>query len=139
MIKGMTGYGSAPLASSDVKGLVEIKSLNGRYLDITYYLPMGYVSLEDKIRQLCQKQLERGRITVSLKITQKKKDEIVLNKEVVESYLHHARSLERQFKLQNDLSLSDIFKLPGAFEVKESSVSAEDLWPAIDVSIRKAL
>lgn len=139
MIKGMTGYGSAPLGGEETKGIVEVKSLNGRYLDITYYLPMGYVSLEDKIRQLCQKQLERGRITVSLKITQKKKDEIVLNKEVVESYLHHARSLERQFKLRNDLTLSDIFKLPGAFEVKESNVSAEALWPAIEASLKKAL
>src|SRR6185503_20270366 len=139
MIKGMTGYGSAPLAGTDVKGIVEVKSLNGRYLDITYYLPIGYVSLEEKMRQLCQKQLERGRITVSLKITQKKKDEIVLKKEVVESYLHHARSLERQFKLKNDLCLSDIFKLPGAFEVKEASISAEALWPAIEVSLKKSL
>ncbi len=139
MIKGMTGYGSAPLLNKGLKGFIEVKSLNGRYLDLTCYMPVGYASLEDKIRQLCQKYLERGRVTVSLKITQKKKDEIVLNRDVVKAYIHHARLLAREFRLKNDLSLSDIMKLPGAFELKETSLSVDELWPAIEAGLKKAL
>jgi uncharacterized protein (TIGR00255 family) len=139
MIKGMTGYGNAALQAKETKGFVEVKSLNGRYFDITYYLPIGYGSLEDKIRRLCQKFMERGRITVSLKITQKKKDEIILNKQVARSYLRHAHALQRQFSIKNDLNLSDMVKLPGVVEIKETSVSADKIWPALEKSLTKAL
>jgi len=139
MIKGMTGYGSAVLNSFETKGIVEVKSLNGRYLDISYYLPIGYGSLEDKIRRLCLKYLERGRLSVSLKITHKKAEEVFLNKDVVESYLKHAKSLKRDYKLKSDLSLSDIFKLQGVFETKESVMSPDKLWPYLEKCLKQAL
>lgn len=139
MIKGMTGYGSAPLNCPDVKGIVEVKSLNGRYLDITYYLPIGYASLEEKIRKLCLKFLERGRLTISFKITQKKADEVFLNDHVVGSYLKHAKRLQRQYKLKNDLALSDLLKLQGAFDIKESSIEPDKLWPHLEKSLIQAL
>ena len=46
MIKGMTGFGYAPLSSGKIKGFVEIKSVNHRYLDVGYYLPIGFASIE---------------------------------------------------------------------------------------------
>ena len=105
MIKGMTGYGSAQFSSKEVKAHIELKSLNGRYLDINYYLPNGYASMEDKIRQFCERYLERGRITVSLKVTQKRKEEVVLNKQVVQGYLRHAKELKNQFHIK----IQDLF------------------------------
>ncbi|HLF18910.1 MAG TPA: YicC/YloC family endoribonuclease [Candidatus Omnitrophota bacterium] len=139
MIKGMTGYGSAQLSTKEAKALIEIKSLNGRYLDIIYYLPAGYVSFEDKIRQHCEQYLERGRVSISLKVTQKKKEEVVLNKEAVQSYLRHAKELRKQFRIKNDLTVADIIKLPGVFEVRETTVNAERLWPGIERGLKKAL
>jgi len=139
MIKGMTGYGGAQISTKEVKALIEIKSLNGRYLDIIYYLPAGYASLEDRIRQLCGQYLERGRVSVSVKIAQKKKDEVVLNKQVVQSYLRYAKELERQFRLKNNLTLAGIVKLPGVFEVRETSVGVEQVWPTLAQGFKKAL
>ena len=71
MIKGMTGFGSAELTQGNVKAVVETKSLNHRYLDISFYLPIGFAAVENRIRQMVQKRLERGRITISVKITEK--------------------------------------------------------------------
>jgi len=139
MMKGMTGYGSATLNSPDIKGIVEVKSLNGRYLDVTYYLPIGYASLEEKIRKLCLKYLERGRLTISFKITQKKADEVSMNEHVVESYLKHAKKLQRQYKLNNDLALSDLLKLQGVFDIRESSLEPERLWPHLEKALSVAL
>jgi len=139
MIKGMTGYGSASLSLKDLKGTVEIKSLNGRYLDVSYYLPIGYNSFEDKIRRLCQKVFQRGRVTVSFKITHKRKDDVVLNTDAVESYLKHARSMKRKFKIKNDLNISDIIKLPGVLNTKETSIASEKVWPPFEKSLKTAM
>ena len=71
MIKGMTGFGQAQMSAGKVKALIEVKSVNHRYLDINYFLPVGFGSIENKIRQIIQRDLHRGRVTVSMKITQK--------------------------------------------------------------------
>lgn len=138
MIKGMTGFGGAQLMWKQVRLVVEVKSLNHRYFDIAFYLPGGFGSLEGKVQQIAQKHIERGRVTVSVKITQKPSQDIVLNKEVVQKYLRYARDLGREFHLENDLRLSDVVKLPGAVEMRESFLDPEAVWPALEKSLRRA-
>jgi uncharacterized protein (TIGR00255 family) len=139
MIKGMTGFGSAQWSSGKIKALVEVKSLNHRYFDITYYLPVGFGAIEDKIRQLAQKYIERGRVTISIKVTQKPTQEVVLNKEAVRKYLQYIRILGKEFHLENDVRLSDIIQLPAVLDVKEMSMDTEAMWPSIERCLRSAL
>ena len=135
----MTGFGNAHLSTNKIKATVEIKSLNHRYFDINYYLPIGFSSMEEKIRQIVQRQIERGRITVSIKITQKPAQNIVLNKDIVRKYLQYSRTLRREFGVKGEISFADIVRLPGVFETKESFVEAEKLWPIVEKNIRSAL
>ena len=80
MITGMTGFGAADFSFNKVKGVVEIKTVNHRYLDIAFYLPSGFSSLEEKIQKIVAKEVRRGRVTVSVKITDKSQMNIALNK-----------------------------------------------------------
>ena len=50
MIKGMTGYGSSQYTNGKVKATIEVKSLNHRYFDISYHLPVGFGAIESKLR-----------------------------------------------------------------------------------------
>ena len=139
MIKGMTGFGSAQIATGQIKAVIEVNSLNHRYLDINYHLPVGFISIENKINQMVQKDIERGRVTISLKLACKSAQEIFLNRVLVKKYFHYARALEKEFGLKNNLSLSDLIKLPGVVEIKETFVDAEGLWPSLEKGLRKAL
>jgi len=62
MIKGMTGFGSAQLVKGKNRATVEIKSVNHRYFDASYYLPTGFASLENKIYQLLQKKQDTRKL-----------------------------------------------------------------------------
>ena len=44
MITGMTGFGASEITFGKVKGVVEIKTVNHRYLDVAFYLPVGFSS-----------------------------------------------------------------------------------------------
>ena len=68
MINGMTGFGSTQISQGQVKVMVEIKSVNHRYFDTSFYLPAGFGSIENRIRQIIQKHIERGRINLSIKL-----------------------------------------------------------------------
>lgn len=139
MIKGMTGYGHAQISTGRIKAIVEIKSLNHRYLDINFNLPIGFGSIESNIRQLLQKNMERGRVTMSVKIIDKPLHNVVLNTEAVKKHLHFGKLLKKDFGLSSDISLSDMIKLPGVLEVKEVYVTPEEISGPLDKAIQRSL
>jgi uncharacterized protein (TIGR00255 family) len=139
MIKGMTGFGSAELSTADLKITTEIKSVNHRYLDVNFYLPSGFNLVENKIRQLVQKKLARGKVTVSVKVVQKNPQAIILNKAILKKHIEYAKSMSKEFHIENDLRLSDLIKLPGVLETKEYTVTPEDEWPFIEKCLIKAV
>ena len=139
MIKGMTGFGFSDISVAKTTATVELKSVNHRYLDISYYLPIGFASTENKIRDILQQSLERGKVTVSLKITNKASQSVRLNKETVRSYLKQLGELKKTFSLSGDISVTQLIQLPGVVEVRDSTVGPDTLWPAIEKAIRIAL
>ena len=139
MIKGMTGFGSAQLTFGEVKAILEIKTLNHRYFDISYYLPIGFSLVEAKMLPIIKSEIERGKITVSLKIVEKPQPAVSLNKAVVKKYLAHANALRRELKLKNDLTLSHVIALPGVTETKEGAIDPKNMWPAIEKALRKVM
>lgn len=139
MIKGMTGFGSARVSTGDMKGVIEVKSVNHRYLDLVFYLPIGFGSTENKVRQLITKAVRRGRVTVSFKITEKPEPKISLNKKAVKQYLTYARGLKKEFHLDNNLNLSDLIKLPGVVDARDVFVSPEKIWSAMDKALQRSV
>ena len=139
MIKGMTGFGQALLSAGKVKALIEVKSVNHRYLDINYFLPVGFGSIESKIRQIIQRDLYRGRVTVSMKITQKEEGKAVLNKDMVRAHLKNINKLKKEFSITGALPLQDLVKLPGVLEAKDVLVDVEAVKPALEKSLKKAI
>ncbi|HNV23540.1 MAG TPA: YicC family protein [Candidatus Omnitrophota bacterium] len=139
MIKGMTGFGSVEISTKTIKAVIEIKSVNHRYLDVNYYLPIGWASNEEKIRQMIQKMIARGRITVSVKVSQRSSENVSLNKGVVRKYLKYAKDISKEFGLKYDVGIADVIKLPGVFENKEELITPEVLWPQIENGIQQAI
>lgn len=139
MISGMTGFGSAQYSSGKIKATVEIKTVNHRYFDITYYLPIGFGSYENAIQLLIQKQISRGRVNVSIKITERPGQTVAVNKELVTSYLRLAKDLKAQFNIENDLKASDLLSFPGVLETRETLVEPNDVWQGLEKTLQKAL
>ena len=139
MITGMTGFGAGEITLGKVKGIVEIKTVNHRYLDVAFYLPVGFSSLEDKIQKIIAGQVKRGRVTVSVKITERPHTNIIVNQEAVKRYLDFAKALGGKYHIKNDITVADIMRLPGVVEAKEVFVQAGELWPVLDSHNQSAL
>ncbi len=139
MITGMTGFGAGEFALGKVKGMVEIKSVNHRYLDVAFYLPAGFSSMEERIQKAFSKNVRRGRVTVSIKITEKPLMNIMLNRDAVKRYMDFSKSLSKDFAIKNDMTVADLMRLPGVVEAKEVFVEAQQLWPVVEKALGKAI
>ena len=139
MINGMTGFGTAQVSWGKIKGVLEVKSQNHRYFDTVFYLPVGFSSIENKIRNKIARTINRGRVTVSFKITEKSLQHLTLNKDAVKEYLKYAKILKKQYGLNNDLTLSDLIKLPGVFSAKEQQINVNKMWPELEKALIRAM
>ena len=139
MITGMTGFGAGEITLGKIRGVVEVKTVNHRYLDVAFYLPVGFSSLEDKIQKIVASRMKRGRVTVSVKITDRPHTNIILNQEAVKRYLDFSKELAGKHHIKNDITVADIMRLPGVVEAKEVFVQAGELWPILEKSLQKAV
>jgi uncharacterized protein (TIGR00255 family) len=66
----MTGYGIASFDSGNTKYTVEIKSLNSKFLELSLRLPKIFSEKEFQLRNDCSKQIERGKVNLSINVEQ---------------------------------------------------------------------
>lgn len=70
MLRSMTGFGRCFIEDSDWTQTWEIKSINSRYLDLKWRLPIMARSLEQKFEKIVRQYASRGRVELNLTIQQ---------------------------------------------------------------------
>ena len=66
MIRSMTGYGAAEVATDAGRLSAEIRSVNHRYCEISLRLPRSISGLEGPVRQHVTERLSRGKINLTV-------------------------------------------------------------------------
>jgi len=62
----MTGFGQATVSLGDSSLVIEVKSLNSKFLDLNLRLPRIFSEKEVEIRNVVTDKLERGKVSVSV-------------------------------------------------------------------------
>jgi len=138
MIRGMTGFGQAKGEAAGGRFVLEIKSLNHKFLDVVLHLPPGFNVFESRINKLVQKKTRRGRITVALNFSLPPKQNIVLNKSLALDYYKSLKALNKQLGLNDAIKLNDVVSLSGVVEIQGAKISS-DIWPKINTALNQAL
>ena len=66
----MTGYGKSVATWEDKKICVEVRSLNGKAMDLSARLAPQYKSREMEVRTLVSNVLERGKVDLAIWVEQ---------------------------------------------------------------------
>lgn len=69
MLRSMTGFGRCFVEDNRVSQQWEIRSLNGRHLDLKWRLPALARHLEPVLERLARRHAQRGRVEISLALT----------------------------------------------------------------------
>ena len=133
MVKSMTGYGRAQGSFSGGDILVEIRSVNSRYLDATVKLPRVYTFAEDPIKALVQKTISRGKVDVLITVSSAgaRNMKISLNAPVVEGYLAALQSMVDTYGVRNDISASSLSRFPDIFLVEKQEEDEQEVQDAL--------
>lgn len=113
-MKSMTGFGRASLESNGKNYIIEIKTVNNKYSDITVKSPKRLSFMEDKIRKQIANRITRGKVEVSVSFFDfsNKSKNVVLNKEIAKEYIKQLREIDDENNLSENISVVEIAKLP---------------------------
>jgi uncharacterized protein (TIGR00255 family) len=115
MIQSMTGFSQIQLQVDTTVLTWEMRSINHRYLDVSFRLPEPFRHLEGHLRQLVRGKISRGKVEFQLKLlnTQAECSGVEINESLVQQLLQGAKRLSENYQLADDLCLSHVMSLPG--------------------------
>lgn len=110
-MKSMTGYGKAEVLKDGRRLVVELKSVNHRFLDIGARLPRLFMPFEDVIRNRLSAILNRGHVDVYLNYEDCDKQKTVkVDMQLAKGYVDAAALIENEFGLKNDFQVTGLLK-----------------------------
>ena len=139
MVSSMTGFGRAEQLIDDKTYLVEIKSLNGKQLDINLKIPPLLKAYELDIRNLLQESLLRGTIECLIVIRQNGATKpVVINTDLIKNYYKQIEQLAGELNIDTNAVLSSLLRLPEVV-APSNEILNEDDWSDLKKVINSAL
>jgi uncharacterized protein (TIGR00255 family) len=141
LTKSMTGYGRGSGSSNGYGFTVEMRSVNHRYADLALRLPRELYSLEDRIRQIIQADVKRGRVEVSVSLdeTPAGARSVKVNQDLAAAYYQALLQLSKHLDLPMDAGLNTLVGLPDIFCIRGVVLPEEVIWPSLEEALDEAL
>ena len=137
----MTGFGRAKLEKETREYLVEIRSVNHKYSDITVKLPRNLLYLEDKIRKAVLNRVTRGKIDVYVTYSNYgiEGKNVIINKELAKMYIEELSQLAEETGISSGLRATEISKLPDVLNVQLEDNNSDIIWTELSECLENAL
>ncbi|MFZ4439771.1 MAG: YicC/YloC family endoribonuclease [Syntrophales bacterium] len=143
MIKSMTGYGKAEAVLLDRKFMVEMKSVNHRFLEIALRVPGMLLPLEGEIKRRIGEQFSRGRIEATVRVESDASGEaparFTLNLPLVRNYHALLGQLKDELHLGGEITLEMMAGFRDAFVPAETSQDPVALWEGLSNILAEAI
>lgn len=135
----MTGYGRAEQQVNDKTYLVEIKSLNGKILDINLKIPPLIKPYEFDIRNMIQEGLVRGSIECFITVKQNGSSKpVAINTDLIKSYYMQIKDLATDLSIGSEGVLAALLRLPEVVAPSNEVLNESD-WQGLKKVVEKAI
>lgn len=137
----MTGYGKSESVFNGSPCVVEVRSVNGRFLEATFKLPKELTYFENELRTLLKAKLARGSVSVAVTLGESESGTVpeAYNAKAVEALQKIAAELREKYGVKGELELSNLLSLPEFLRYEQTNEDAALLEAHILEELSKAL
>lgn len=141
MIKSMTGYSRSESSDHGVTALVEIRTVNGKNLDISPRLPKSLQHKEVDIRDIIRHTLLRGSVSINVTVESVSEEShlVTLNEEKAAAYHAEIEKLRKKFKMRDAIKLDHLMNFTDMFEKNVVEEDYPKQWSIVQKALRSAL
>jgi len=136
----MTGYGRAMCEIDGRQLSIELKSVNHRFLDLSFRMPRNLMFLEDEARKAIGARLARGHVDVFMTYRNLRSDakSVTVDRALFDAYAAALDSVA-DGELRDDRSLMSIARMPDVMIITEAEEDQEALRALMKQTINQAL
>ena len=140
MVYSMTGFGRSEYSDENRRVVIEMKSVNHRYCDISVKLPRSISRFEPEIRKRLKLYVERGKVDVFITYSSLQSAGAVVkyNKDVLDQYMAHFKTMEEEFGLTEDYKPTVIARYPDVFTIEENYFVEDEEYQIIEKVLDEA-
>ena len=133
----MTGFGHGEHRDDRVQLVLEIRSYNNRYLELSINLPYSLKQLEPRVRDFLSSHIQRGKVEFYLSVIElEEESEVFVDHARVRTYMKALADLRRQAGLREKPGIQHLIGLEGVLKTV-SRKDPEALWALVAPVLEK--
>lgn len=139
--RSMTGFGRGEASENGRTWVAEIRTVNHRFLDQRVILPRLFSALEEPVKKMVARVLDRGRVdvTFSLQGSACVEPQLVVNDSVARQYHRCLCQLIKDHHLEGDITLKDMLTLRDVISQEEPRPDMDSEWRLMSLALQAAL
>lgn len=143
MIRSMTGFGRGSAQTDAAEATVEVRSVNGRFMEVSVRSPRELNGLDNAIQSRCKDVLSRGNVSVNISLNRTNVDPAqTVDHRRVEAVIAMLRELGSAANLgDGTVTLDHLLRYPDIFTTVELDANQAEgiLWSAVEPALDLAL
>ncbi|MBI3991321.1 MAG: YicC family protein [Candidatus Omnitrophica bacterium] len=140
MIKSMTGFGRGEADSKFGKIVVELRTLNHRFFELSSRLPESCLSFEEKTKELIQKVIRRGKVILLVSHHGGRLvPRVSVDKKAAKDCYDGLVALQESLSLKGNIELSHILTFPSLIQYEVDLPRQEHLWKPLSMAVKHAI
>lgn len=141
MVRSMTGFGRGTSTENGREYLVEIKTVNHRYLDTSIRITRAYSFLENRVRETISKKIVRGKVDISIWIEEfgTSGRTMLLDEGLVNLYIDSLNKIKQKYGINEEISLSLVSRFPDVLKVRKEEDDEETIGRELEKALNEAV
>jgi len=140
MIQSMTGYGKAEVTIDGTPTSFEVRSVNGRYLELSIRLPREWADREGDVREIVKSQIARGSVNVFIRRESSTTETaLTIDHALAKAYVAALHELKDTYHLAGEVSIDHLANYPSIFQGERETADDDAVNAAIKEGMQGAI
>ncbi len=138
-MNSMTGFAKAETTENSITATVEIRSVNGKYLDASIRLPRSLATKENEVRDIVRKMISRGNLSLNINVEGSKSSAPKFNEDIAIEHFTALKNLAKKLKLKEQPGLADLLRFSQDLWESPADDRTEQSWEIVKKTLETAL
>ena len=140
-IISMTGFGKSESNFQGTSCVIEVRSVNSRFLEISSRIPKNFAYLENDFKNLIKEKLSRGSVNFSITLGAGSVGNIPVcyNEEAIGKFVDITKAMQAKFGIAGEIKLEHVLSIPEVLQFTDAGADNEAWEKHLSAELSKAL
>ena len=137
----MTGFGKSESTLNGVSCVIEVRSVNSRFLEISSKIPKNFAYLENDLKALVKDKLARGSVNMSITLGEGNVGNIPVcyNEAAISKFVEITKTMQAKYGIAGEIKLEHVLSIPEVLQFTDAGADNEAWEKHLKAELNKAL